>query len=102
MDELPYSVVLYRGEEGEVFMGDDVEMFDCPLIPTTFSNMIVDILPRGIGYMGADKAKAYNLAKLESKESNKDIIDGSVGIVANDVIDFDPVMFVSDYQHLKS
>lgn len=30
MDELPYAVVLYRGEEGEIFMGDDVELLDCP------------------------------------------------------------------------
>ena len=30
LDELPYAVVLYRGEEGEVFMGDDVDILDCP------------------------------------------------------------------------
>lgn len=33
LDELPYAVVLYRGDEGEVFMGDDVDLLECPQMP---------------------------------------------------------------------
>lgn len=52
MDELPYAVVLYRGEEGEIFMGDDVELLDCPLVPVTFSNMVSQPCSRGTSYLG--------------------------------------------------
>ena len=45
LDELPYAVVLYRGEEGEVFMGDDVDLLECPLMPVSFQDMVVELNP---------------------------------------------------------
>ena len=42
LDELPYAVVLYRGGEGEIFMGDDVDLLECPQMPTSFEKMVVD------------------------------------------------------------
>lgn len=40
LDEFPYVVILYRGDEGEVFMGDDIEIYDCPFMPVSFENMV--------------------------------------------------------------
>ena len=37
-------MVLYRGEEGEVFMGDDEELLDCPLMPVSFEKMVMEPL----------------------------------------------------------
>lgn len=47
LDEFPYIVVLYRGDEGEVFMGDDVEIYDCPFMPENFNRMVLDVFERG-------------------------------------------------------
>lgn len=39
-EDLPYSIVLYRGDEGEVFMGDEDDIYDCPFMPLSFECMI--------------------------------------------------------------
>jgi hypothetical protein len=61
MDELPYAVILYMSGEGDVFMGDDVELYDCPQVPQSFSKMGSLPVERGIGFLGQDLALEYKL-----------------------------------------
>jgi hypothetical protein len=84
MDELPYAVVLYRGEEGEIFMGDDVELLDCPQVPDSFQKMVNPPNERGIGFLGQDLALEYKLEQNEADKDGKSELEG----VKNDVLDF--------------
>ena len=90
--ELQYAIVLFRGDYGEVFLGEaeDEDMVDCPTVPGDFNEMLAPVLPRlgplRFGFEGFRKSgKKASLSSLVGEEGAEE--DGMCARNACDEID---------------